>query len=139
MKRIIALSLGVLLLMTSTAFSQTTATTMPGSNGLAIDTVSNTGTETWTLKVPAYQKTVAVQFKATKINGTVAGTVTLQCSLNGTDYFAYPSASTFTATDVASQTTGWRIDNSAFLYYRVSWTGSGTMSASGRAWILPRQ
>jgi hypothetical protein len=136
MKKIFLISF--LALLTMYTHAQSEAKTMLASNGLAIDTVSNTGTETWTLKVPGYQKTVAVQFIATKINGTVGGTVTLQGSLNGSNWSAIPGQSTFTATDVASQNTLWKVDSSAFLYYRLSWTGTGTMSASARAYLLPR-
>jgi len=136
MKKIFLISF--LALLTMFTHAQTDAKIMLGSNGLAIDSVSNTGSETWTLKVPGFQKTVAVQFIATKISGTVAGTVTLQGSLNGTSWSAVPGQSTFTATDVASQNTLWKIDSSGFLYYRVSWTGTGTMSASARAYLLAR-
>lgn len=136
MKKIFLISF--LALFTMLTHAQTEAKTMLGSNGLAIDTVSNTGTETWTLKVPGYAKTVAVQFVATKISGTVAGSVTLQGSLNGSNWATVPSQNAFTATDVASQTAVWKFDDSGFLYYRLSWTGSGTMSASGRAYILTR-
>jgi hypothetical protein len=136
MKKILIISF--LALLTMYTHAQTDARTMLASNGLAIDTVSNTGTETWTLKTPGYAKTVAVQFVATKISGTVAGSVTLQGSLNGTNWATVPSQSAFTATDVASQTAVWKFDDSGFLYYRLSWTGAGTMSASGRAYILTR-
>jgi hypothetical protein len=136
MKKIVLIS--VLALLTMFTHAQNEAKIMLGSNGLAVDTVSNTGTETWTLRVPGYQKTVAVQFVATKISGTVAGSVTLQGSLNGTNWATVPSQSAFTATDVASQTAVWKFDGSGFSYYRLSWTGTGTMSASARAYLLPR-
>jgi hypothetical protein len=136
MKKIFLISF--LALLTMFTHAQTEAKVILASNGLAIDTVSNTGTETWTIKAPGYQKTVAVQFVATKISGTVAGSVTLQGSLNGTNWATVPSQSAFTATDVASQTAVWKFDDGGFLYYRLSWTGAGTMSASGKAYILTR-
>lgn len=134
MKKLIVIA--ILSICTVLVQGQTSATIMPGSNGLAIDTVSNTGTETWTLKVPGYQKTIAVQVTATKISGTVGGSVTLQGSLDGVTYDA--AASAYTATDVASQTKIFVLDNSKYLYYRVSWTGTGTMSASARCYLLAR-
>jgi hypothetical protein len=136
MKKIILLSF--LALLTMFTHAQNEPKNMLGSNGLAIDTVSDTGTETWTLKVPGTQQTVAVQFVATKISGTVAGTVTLQGSLNGSSWATVPSQSPFTATNVASQNTVWQMTGSGFLYYRVTWTGTGTMSASARAYLLAR-
>lgn len=136
MKSMILIS--VLSLLTLFATAQNESKTMLGSNGLAVDTVSNTGTETWTLRVPGFHKTVAVQFIATKISGTIAGSVTLQGSLNGTSWATVPGTSAFTATDVASQSAVFKLDNSGFSYYRISWTGTGTMSASGRAYLLAR-
>lgn len=101
------------------------------------DTVTNTGT--------AYLSTVAVSpapavtttfwVAVTKISGTVGGTITLQGSLDGTNWKAVntpntaTALATFTATD-ASNTYHWIISGSPFKYYRVSWTGTGTMSAS---------
>lgn len=136
MKRFILFSILALGIMFTQA--QTDAKNMVASNGLAVDTVSNTGTETWTLKVPGFQKTVSVQFVATKINGTVAGSVNLQGSLNGTHWVTVTGASAFTATDVATQSTIWTVENSKYLYYRVTWTGAGTMSASARNYLLAR-
>lgn len=107
---------------------------MPGSNGLVLDTVTNAGTETWTLKVPGYKKVVAAQVVITKISGTLGGTVTLQGSLNGVNFVAIPSQ-TYTATDVASQSAIFTLDNSKYVYYRISWTGTGTMSASARSYL----
>lgn len=118
--------------------AQTSATVMLASNGLAVDTVTNTGVETWTLKVPGFQKTVAVQFTATEISGTTAGSVVLLGSLNGSNWDTVATTSAYTATDVASQTKIFTVENSKYLYYRVQWTGSGTMSASARCWLLAR-
>lgn len=136
MKRTIIIAL--LSVCTLFCQAQTSATIMPASNGLAIDTVTNTGSETWTLKVPGFQKTVAVQFTATKISGTVGGSVLLQGSLNGSNWDTVVSTSAYTATDVASQTEIFAVENSKYLYYRVQWTGTGTMSASARCWLLAR-
>ena len=136
MKRIIFLLIAIATVFTG--FSQSVGQVMLGSNGLAIDTVTNTATETWTLRVPGYQKTVAVQVVATKISGTVAGTITVHGSLNGSNWAAI-TASPFTATDVASQSNIWTFDDSKYLYYRVTWTGTGTMVASARAYLLARR
>jgi len=125
------------ILIAAMSFGQTEAKVMLASNGLAVDTVTNTATETWTLKVPGFQKSVSVQAVLTKISGTVAGTVTLQGSLNGTSYYPIPSQ-TYTATDVASQTVIFGLDNSKYLYYRLSWTGTGTMAASARGYLVAR-
>lgn len=136
MKRTIVIAL----LSTCTMFcqAQTTATVMPASNGLPVDTVSNTGTETWTLKVPGFQKVVSVQWVATKISGTVAGSVVFQGSLDGTNWDTVLLVPAYSPTDVATQTKIFTHDDSKYLYYRVQWTGAGTMSASARCYLLAR-
>jgi hypothetical protein len=101
------------------------------------DTVTNGGTATVTSPVvsaaPAVTTTIWVV--ATKISGTVGGTITLQGSLDGTNWKALntpntaTALATFTATD-ATNTYHWVISGSPFRYYRVSWTGTGTMAAT---------
>jgi hypothetical protein len=87
---------------------------------------------------PALSTTIQVNI--TKISGTVAGTVTLQGSLDGTNYNTATSGAlaitaTYTATDVASQSKSWVIVNNPYRYYRVTWTGAGTMAASMSAQV----
>lgn len=101
------------------------------------DTVTNTGTVYLTTPsvsaAPATTTTIWVA--VTKISGTVGGTITLQGSLDGTNFKALntpntaTALATFTAAD-ASATYHWVISGSPFKYYRVSWTGTGTMAAS---------
>lgn len=101
------------------------------------DTVANTGTAYLsTVAVsPAPAVTTTIWVAVTKISGTVGGTITLQGSLDGTNWKAVntpntaTALATITATD-ASNTYHWIISGSPFRYYRVSWTGTGTMSAS---------
>jgi K+-sensing histidine kinase KdpD len=101
------------------------------------DTVTNTATIY--LQSPALSSapatTTTVWVSVTKISGTVGGTITLQGSLDGTTYKAINTVgtqtalATITATD-ASNTYHWILQGSPFTYYRVSWTGTGTMAAS---------
>jgi len=102
------------------------------------DTVTNTGTaylSTLVAVSPAPAVTTTIWVSVTKISGTVGGTITLQGSIDGTNWKAVntpntaTALATFTATD-ASNTYHWVISGSPFPYYRVSWTGTGTMSAS---------
>lgn len=110
---------------------------------LTSDTVTNTATaflSTVRLE-PASATTTTVWVAVTKISGTVGGTITLQGSLDGTNWkalYAINSATalaTFTATD-ASNTYHWILTGSPMTYYRVSYTGTGTMSASFTAKIF---
>jgi len=110
---------------------------------LTSDTVTNTGTVyLGTVRLePAAATTTTIWVAVTKISGTVGGTITLQGSLDGTNYkalYAINSATAlaaFTATD-ASNTYHWILTGSPMTYYRVSWTGTGTMSASFTAKIF---
>lgn len=119
---------------------------------LTLDTVTNTGSNSVTLQVQNWYKTVTIQPVITKISGTVGGTVTLQGSNNGSNYvtidshfikspvpFTYGTAVTYTPTDVTTNTTAFVIKGSPYAYYRVSYTGTGTMSASLKAYLLPQR
>lgn len=103
------------------------------------DTVTNAATNYITTRTastnagPGIQTTVVVNI--TKISGTVGGTITLQGSLDGTTYTALTTQETATALATltaadATATRTWRIIGNPYRYYRVSWTGTGTMSAS---------
>src|SRR5688572_28637972 len=102
------------------------------------DTVTNGGTTTWTSARVPTGNNVTIYVDVTKISGTVGGTITFQGS------FDLPSANkwkaintvgtqtasaTVTATD-ASNTYHVYLAGNPFPYYRVSWTGTGTMAAS---------
>lgn len=104
---------------------------------LKSDTVTNTATTFITCKKlnDVNASFTTVQVNVTKISGTVGGTISLLGSLDGVNFKALNTAetqtalATITATD-ATNVYHWRLNGSPFLYYRVSWTGTGTMSAS---------
>lgn len=111
---------------------------------LTRDTVVNTATVFLTTgRIAGVSGVVTVQVNVTKISGTVGGTISLQGSLDGTNFKALNTAetqtalATVTATD-ASNVYHWRLSSSPFTYYRVSWTGTGTMSASFTSKLLAR-
>lgn len=95
--------------------------------GNALDTVTNTGTKyaTVTITKPAYGFNFVL--KVTKISGTVGGTISWQGSNNGTDYV---TLSTSSPSDASANYTYSVLANPNYKYYRASWTGTGTMSAS---------
>jgi len=105
------------------------------------DTVTNTGVGYLNTKKINGPGTVTIALVVTKVSGTVGGTITLQGSLDGTNYKAINTSetqtgiATITAAD-ASAAYHWRLSNSPFTYYRVSWTGTGTMVAYLDARIL---
>ena len=105
------------------------------------DTVTNTGVGVLTTKRVTGTGAVTIQVNVTKVSGTVGGTISLQGSLDGTNFKALnteetqTALATITATD-ASNVYHWRLSKSPFLYYRVSWTGTGTMVATFTSRIL---
>jgi len=113
---------------------------------LTSDTVTNTGTVYLSTPVkmgPGTSASTTIWVAVTKISGTVGGTISLLGSLDGTNYKALntmgtqTAMATITATD-ASNTYHWYLTGSPFQYYRVSWTGTGTMAASFTAKVLGR-
>lgn len=120
------------------AFAQSIS--MTGNGAIA----TNTGTAACSLKVSSYYHTVSVQAVFTKTGGTLAGTATLQGSVDGVTWETVPTslvagaASTYTVTDVASQGKTFVITGSPFLYYKISWTGTGTMVGTVSGFVLPR-
>ena len=111
--------------------------TMRNASASSTETITNGGTGILTGTVRGHKNTVTVQVTITKTSGTVAGTLTLQGSLDNVSYKAAllpngvsTAVNTYTATDVASQTFIWQLDKNAYNYWRISYTGSGTMVAT---------
>ncbi len=107
------------------------------------DTTTNTATSYVTLPVQNWYNTVTIQSVVTKISGTVAGTVTLQGSIDGTNYVtvnsSYADVTSYSPTDVATSSKLFVVTGSPYRYYRLSYTGAGTMSASHRGYVLPNK
>lgn len=104
------------------------------------DTVTNTATAYLTNRVAVTGRGVGVTVEVivTKISGTVGGTISLLVSNDGTNFKAITTEETATAlaTYTAADASGmysWRLNKVPYRWYRVSWTGTGTMSASFKA------
>lgn len=123
-------------------FYQAIATPGTGAKILS-DTVTNTGTAYLTSysQTRTQASSTVVQVNVTKISGTVAGTISLLGSLDGTNFKALTvaEAQTALATITAADASGayhFRLNGCPFTYYRVSWTGTGTMAASFTARLI---
>jgi hypothetical protein len=92
------------------------------------DTVVDAGTAAKTFNISGDFKGIVVNPIFTKISGTVAGTIKLQGSLDGSTYTDVASQ-TFTATNIATGQTLWYVTAPLARYYKITWTGTGTMSA----------
>lgn len=101
------------------------------------DTVVNAGTKTLNLAVKGTNTTGAFQVVVTKISGTVAGNVIFQGSVDGTNFI---NLDTLATTNVATQTEIFTDIPVKYPFYRMTYTGTGTMSAiiSGRAHLNGR-
>jgi len=119
-----------ILLSAFNAFSQSkSGTLLSESNGTAIDTVTNTGTKSQVLAIAGVQDVVTILSTVTEISGTTGGTVKLYGSIDGTNY-ALIDTNTFSPADqIAAQSYAWSINPSKYTYYKVTYVGSGTMSA----------
>lgn len=110
---------------------------------ISSDTTTNAATSYLTLPVSQWYNTVTIQSVITKISGTVGGTATLQGSNDGTNFntvsAAYADAVSYVPTDQATNTKIFVITGSPYRYYRISYTGTGTMSASHKAYLLPNK
>lgn len=132
----------LLLLMVNFSYAQTSVLAdLKSPYTVTSDTVTNTGTAYLTSGRIAGPGMVTIQVNVTKISGTVGGTISLLGSLDGTNFKALNTQETQTAlaTITAADASGayhWRLSASPFLYYRVSWTGTGTMAASFTSKIM---
>lgn len=121
MKKFLVLAV-VILAMFSTHAQR--ATVIPLAAG---DTVVNTGTANKVITLTAGYSGVAIQPILTKVSGTVAGTVILYKSLDGTNYVS--AGDTITNANQTTNTAVWQKTSPVPVYYKVLATGSGTMSA----------
>lgn len=72
-----------------------------------------------TITRAGYAEIITFQTVITKTSGTVAGTATLQGSIDGTNWITVPGTTVYTITDVATQSAGWVVSPSSFATYRI--------------------
>lgn len=119
-----------------------------GAHGLALDTVTNTGTITKYAIVKYSNNVVGIQATATKISGTMGGTAFPVGSNDGVNFISIAAVGDTVTWSSASgaQTKLWaypRVNSTTnyfpYLYVGVKFVGTGTMSASVKANAIPRQ
>lgn len=131
MKKIIGII--AIICLSFTAKAQVTTLTWSGY-GNTLDTVTNTGTKYASFSSLNASRALSIVVKVTKISGTVGGTISWQGSNDGTNYVTITTSS---PSDASANYTYAIYTPAAYRYYRVSWTGTGTMSASisGSAYV----
>lgn len=140
MKKIILFAIAFL------GFALQGQTPMKGSSGATSDTVTNAGTEYLTITASSNVSIYGIQYVADKISGTVGGTVTLEATINGSDWLAIDTATTlkkgadsYTNTDVSKNQFFWFVTRPAYTGYRLKVVGTGTMVLRIRAWIIGKK
>jgi hypothetical protein len=130
MKFLFSLIFTVLLAFTMSA--QNRAELMSGSG----DTLTNTGTVNLALRVTAGYQTATFQIVNTKVSGTVAGSSIFQGSNDGVNWV---NLDTFVNANVATNVKFFEASPPKYLWYRVSYTGTGTMVAIPRGYAVLRR
>lgn len=124
--------------------------TLGGTTNIASDTVTNTAVNFLSSQLSTGGATsTSIVVNVTKISGTVAGTLTLygcntacgKTTATATNWTTVkqPDLQTAVPTITALDATGpysWVLSGSPYSYYRVSWTGAGTMAASFTAALM---
>lgn len=140
MKKFI-LGLLVCFALCSTQNASAQVITMGGSAGAVV----NTATAYNTLKVDGGYSYACVQTVITKVSGTVGGTVTLEGSVDGTNYetvdlsYVCDSVATFTPTNVATNSVIFVMNGAPYAYYRIKYVGTGTMSATVTSYFIGKK
>ncbi len=117
----------------------TLASLLSTTNSTALDTVSGSVPRSQVLRVPGSYGVITVVTTVTEISGTTAGTVKLYGSLDGTNYALVDTNYFSPADQAAAQSYAWHIKPSTFTYYKVTYTGTGTMSAKLATKLLRRK
>jgi len=106
---------------------------------LSSDTITNSGSGYVAITIDKYWEKISFQPVVTKLSGTAGGTVTLQGSNDGTNFVtvnsSYASATTMSVTNVTTSTALLIVTSSPYKYYRLSYTGSGTMSCTLKGYV----
>lgn len=137
-KLFIFLALGFMFLATETKAQTVASLANVDYPTLLIDTVTNTGTGALFITLTQPYSNLTIQPKVTRISGTMNSNSApkLQGSIDGTNYYDI-AGDTLHITNTASPIVDdWVKTSQAYKYYKVTWTGTGTMSAKLEAKIF---
>lgn len=143
MKKLITLiaGIGMVLALSMNTQAQSVANVLKSTPAhVATDTVINTAVKYQIATLNGYANTATFQSVITKISGTVAGSIALQGSLDGVNYVTIGTPVTPTDLAVQSVVFPGALSTSNFIYYRIAYTGAGTMSVKLNSyWIARKQ
>lgn len=114
--------------------------TMLSDISASSDTVTNSASGYVQYQVKNGYSTVSLQVVVSKISGTAGGTVTLQGSNDGVNYVtvdtSYSDAQTLSVSNITTNTKIFVVTGSPYSYYRLSYTGTGTMACRLQGYLL---
>ena len=134
MKKIISILFLVAFVAFATIAQSGSAVKMAVAAG---DTITNTGTASKIIKVTGGYSTLSIQPIITNVSGTGAGTVTIYGSNDGVNYLAL--GDTLGARNTTTTTKLFKYDLPEYTYYKVTFTGSGTMVSRWAVWYALRR
>ena len=104
---------------------------------LTSDTVTNTGSGAVFINLNSAYTNVSIQPKVTRISGTMNSNSApkLQGSLDGTNYYDIVGDTLHITNTASPIVDDWLLTSQGYKYYKVTWTGTGTMSAKLEAII----
>lgn len=102
---------------------------------IADTTITNAGAPAYAVTVAGAKSNVTFGYNITKTSGTVAGTIVLSGSVDGTNY---ATLNTYTLTD-ASVNTSISYAYNGYAKYKVTVNQTGTDVANYKIWLLYRR
>lgn len=135
MKKFLFLLFGVATFMLSSSTADAQLRTMTGPGLMTNGATAVVGP----VQISGYKESVSFMLTVTKGTGTVAGTAVLQGSHDGTIYSTVEGKASVTLTDVATQSFNWTLAPSAYQYYRIQVTTTGTQTSTPTATVLIRR
>jgi len=139
MKKIFIIS-AIALLFSTVAKAQSSVVSLRNVDypTFTVDTVTNTGSGAVYINLTQGYSNLTIQPKVTKISGTMnsASKPQLYGSIDGTNYYAITGDTLHITNTSSAIVTNWVLTSQDYKYYKISWTGSGTMSAKLEGSVL---
>lgn len=104
---------------------------------IAGDTITNTGSANKIITASGGYNSIGIQPVITKVSGTVGGNAILYASQDGTNYVAL--GDTLKCTDQTTNTKLFKYTDIPYTYYKIVYTGTGTMVAKWEVWYTERK
>ena len=101
------------------------------------DTITNTGTANKIITCTAGYDAMGIQPVITKGTGTIGGNCIVYGSIDGTNYVS--TGDTLKCTDITTNTKLFKYATTPYVYYKVVYTGTGTMVARWKVWYTLRK